>query len=620
MNDSIYNSDGVAAMVVRRTERPTEESQNEENYESDDSYFYISEDDDEDDDRKESVSLKNLSIIVPRQLSGKKREALALSDALFASAVPETSTASNPKELDVVKPSASSPDLVLGSQCVHCRFERHDPVGCCDQVTEWVERRHQLCTVPPSVLQMCVARFIQLVADGANITPAEAGIWCRQVGWQLDLQDIRVPRVENIHRNVVNRHVAQVVEQIMEDLSDNDEDDDDEDSVADFLAKLADRNDHDLENKNQTHVQFYEEEIHATLRNETDRKLPARVAVGPNVDDAFGASDNSVSFLPQIDAACSVALLTTVTPSADAVASHSANSDTTDDGATLQQDVKASFMQRVDEMEEQAIGEEAEAAPEENLPANDINSSEPSLSTCPICFEDNIQTETMYSMQCGHAFCLDCWRSLIVTMLSETYEVAMVTSCPQVDCVRTINEVVIEAVMPEFIPRFENHQRHSFVVGHSRTVRWCPGPDCDQVAILPRDGMFEDHSKNFRCDKCSTDFCFACRRAPHQGHCEPDDPDLMPNRVAAVAVDVAAQAAALFDERDDKKRKHCPKCKVPVEKTGGCNRMLCKCNKAFCWLCLGDYETYDSHVCGARQQFVATRVKRGWIWTFARRL
>ncbi|ELU06970.1 hypothetical protein CAPTEDRAFT_79139, partial [Capitella teleta] len=33
-------------------------------------------------------------------------------------------------------------------------------------------------------------------------------------------------------------------------------------------------------------------------------------------------------------------------------------------------------------------------------------------------------------------------------------------------------------------------------------------------------------------------------------------------------------------------RKKCPKCRIVIEKNGGCNRMICSvCSRIFCWVC-----------------------------------
>lgn len=43
--------------------------------------------------------------------------------------------------------------------------------------------------------------------------------------------------------------------------------------------------------------------------------------------------------------------------------------------------------------------------------------------------------------------------------------------------------------------------------------------------------------------------------------------------------------------------KECPKCKVVIEKDGGCNHMVCKnqnCKADFCWVCLSAWEAHGS--------------------------
>lgn len=37
--------------------------------------------------------------------------------------------------------------------------------------------------------------------------------------------------------------------------------------------------------------------------------------------------------------------------------------------------------------------------------------------------------------------------------------------------------------------------------------------------------------------------------------------------------------------------KDCPKCKTPLEKTDGCDHMICQCGAHICWVCLETFQT-----------------------------
>eukprot|EP00529_Nitzschia_sp_RCC80_P014715 CAMPEP_0113486836 /NCGR_PEP_ID=MMETSP0014_2-20120614/25199_1 /TAXON_ID=2857 /ORGANISM="Nitzschia sp." /LENGTH=728 /DNA_ID=CAMNT_0000380515 /DNA_START=92 /DNA_END=2281 /DNA_ORIENTATION=- /assembly_acc=CAM_ASM_000159 len=244
---------------------------------------------------------------------------------------------------------------------------------------------------------------------------------------------------------------------------------------------------------------------------------------------------------------------------------------------------------------------------------------------CPICMDDLPTRDDLLAMACGHAFCKDCWRGFVEQMLRETPQTCMSTTCPAQDCPSLVDRTFIQTIDPNFVPKFDQHQLASFVQGNRATIRWCPGLDCDCAVILPPENFFpnegggrDDRRKNVFCESCQTTFCFHCGLAPHLQDCEQEvqaeNEDNITAEVQAAANAAAAAADAmrredthqLISTRDDKLRKHCPKCNVLVEKIGGCNRMVCQCKHPFCWLCLGDFPSYGGHFCGRMPEEAVT--------------
>ncbi|KAH0787746.1 IBR domain containing protein [Histomonas meleagridis] len=111
------------------------------------------------------------------------------------------------------------------------------------------------------------------------------------------------------------------------------------------------------------------------------------------------------------------------------------------------------------------------------------------------------------------------------------------------------------------------------------TLTNCPNPRCSRpINIL--------HCKNI-CNvltcACGYDFCAICKEASHApATCrEKERWMLLSNK------DLMEQR--LLGENCKK----CPNCNAIIEKTGGCNQMLCKkCRHEFCWMCLKPWSTH----------------------------
>jgi len=103
---------------------------------------------------------------------------------------------------------------------------------------------------------------------------------------------------------------------------------------------------------------------------------------------------------------------------------------------------------------------------------------------------------------------------------------------------------------------------------------WCSKPDCGYG------GLGDPQLSFFQCEKCSTRTCFRHGVVWHEGiSCNDYDNDVQSTEDQANAGYIRAHT------------KPCPKCKVPTEKSEGCDKMQCsQCMQEYCWRCMADFK------------------------------
>ncbi|PNW70486.1 hypothetical protein CHLRE_17g721950v5 [Chlamydomonas reinhardtii] len=242
---------------------------------------------------------------------------------------------------------------------------------------------------------------------------------------------------------------------------------------------------------------------------------------------------------------------------------------------------------------------------------------------CRVCFTDTEQAETT-SMDCGHAFCNDCWRQHFKTQIGEGQ--ARTIRCMAPKCGVVCDEEKVCSLLKsdpaassstaagsgsagpsgsagasgsagtsgsgrepnEALDKYKHSMALSYVEDNAR-VNFCPSvPWCGHAVQVDGDPFVEPECS------CGKVFCFKCLKDPH-----------------------TPCTCKMWDEWDEKihgdsetrnwfmaNTKPCPKCSKPVEKNGGCNLVMCKCGQAFCWLCgaaTGTQHTWqkiEGHSCG----------------------
>lgn len=200
--------------------------------------------------------------------------------------------------------------------------------------------------------------------------------------------------------------------------------------------------------------------------------------------------------------------------------------------------------------------------------------------TCEICFTTH-PSSCLSGLDCGHRFCVSCWSDYLTTKVMDE-GMSQKISCAAHGCHLLMDEAsVVRFVSDERVLRRYRHLVTNSFVECNSLLSWCPTPDCGYAVRV--------HSVDTRsvtC-RCGHRFCFACSEPCHQPvQCQliarwlkkcSDDSETL-NWIAA-------------------NTKECPKCNATIEKSGGCNHMICRnqnCKADFCWMCLGPWEPHGS--------------------------
>ncbi|CAK0772066.1 hypothetical protein CVIRNUC_003925 [Coccomyxa viridis] len=220
------------------------------------------------------------------------------------------------------------------------------------------------------------------------------------------------------------------------------------------------------------------------------------------------------------------------------------------------------------------------------------------LLECQCCFCE-VAAAGATAMQCGHAFCNDCWRQHCVTQIGDGR--ARKLPCMGIRCATVCDEDKVRMLIASELPalhRFNSSLLESYVEDNDM-VRWCPGvPHCGRAVRVAGEVHCEPECA------CGHRFCFACALEPHS----PCTCDMWKKWKRKIQDDSETNNWLAANT------KPCPKCGKPVEKNGGCNLVVCKCRQAFCWLCghaTGYQHTWseiDNHSCGRYKEEADKRI------------
>eukprot|EP00121_Abeoforma_whisleri_P016220 Awhi_evm1s14892 len=179
---------------------------------------------------------------------------------------------------------------------------------------------------------------------------------------------------------------------------------------------------------------------------------------------------------------------------------------------------------------------------------------------CSICCSPiDPKANKTYAMACDHTFCVDCWNGYLEAKIMEEGK-SQGIECPDGTCHIHVDELTITRLLQtdKVKKKYELLAAKHFVSGNKR-IRWCPAANCDnaiEVALV--------EARPVTCS-CGHIYCFGCGLENH----EPLTCSLIKRWLKKCADD--SETANWISANT----KECPKCKITVEKNGGCNHMVC---------------------------------------------
>lgn len=192
--------------------------------------------------------------------------------------------------------------------------------------------------------------------------------------------------------------------------------------------------------------------------------------------------------------------------------------------------------------------------------------------TCKICQEN--KPDVFSVSKCHHIYCFGCISDYITLRIQEA-QVSKIP-CPDHECENEITEAEIKNLISDI--NYEKYQifKRNNELSNNPFVRWCPQPDCTGFDL---GNISKDH---LTCPVCSFEYCYYCGEPWH----------------------TANKCKQKYDrDLDDWGKKNnlrfCTNCRIKVEKTMGCDHMVCtRCGFQWCWLCGEQYNHDHMSTCG----------------------
>ena len=221
----------------------------------------------------------------------------------------------------------------------------------------------------------------------------------------------------------------------------------------------------------------------------------------------------------------------------------------------------------------------------------DLTELEPEekLIECQVCLDEIQSCEFIKLSCCSNRTCTTCLLDIINFSLAQKTVAEIV--CPNRNCMKLISEKDVRIITKAHKEIYERFCEVASLelINKAENIKHCPTPDCSFSFINDDDLMVQ-----VRCPKCFSFYCCNCLlKHTNEFSCQEWSEYL--------EVSTSKSAEQEANEKWLKENtRACPSCKTSVQKTIGCDAMVCSlCKYQFCWGCL---KTWHGCICGQAPQ------------------
>nr|AAI54341.1 Si:ch211-208c9.4 protein [Danio rerio] len=190
--------------------------------------------------------------------------------------------------------------------------------------------------------------------------------------------------------------------------------------------------------------------------------------------------------------------------------------------------------------------------------------------TCRICLDDK---QIMPLHCCKKAVCEECLKRYII---SQVHVGRAHLVCPITECSGFLEEnLVISHLTSEELAKYKYFLELSQLDSSTK-----PCPQCSLFTSLrgrsQQSSTKSEHKYKIQCTKCQFVWCFKCHSPWHEG---------LKCRDYRKGDKLLRHWASVI-ERGQRNAQKCPRCKIHIQRTEGCDHMTCtQCSTNFCYRC-----------------------------------